>query len=102
MRLRQVIFQWKDAAPAWVKEAAARAKALVKHWKKAQITLNFAAGWTPKAEPHQAYPGAPVVYRGPMGETWSGRGLMPKWLHVLVQAGNDREQFRVQNVLLRC
>jgi DNA-binding protein H-NS len=34
-------------------------------------------------------------YRGPNGETWSGRGLMPRWLGVLVQAGQDKESFRV-------
>ena len=34
-------------------------------------------------------------YRGPNGETWSGRGLMPRWLTVLVQAGQDKESFRV-------
>jgi hypothetical protein len=34
-------------------------------------------------------------YRGPNGETWSGRGLMPRWLTVLVQAGQDKESFRI-------
>lgn len=32
---------------------------------------------------------APVQFRGPNGETWSGRGRQPKWL------GDDREQYRV-------
>jgi hypothetical protein len=36
-----------------------------------------------------------AAYRGPNGETWSGRGLMPRWLTVLVQAGQDKESFRV-------
>lgn len=35
------------------------------------------------------------VYRGPNGETWSGRGLMPRWLTLLVQSGQDKESFRV-------
>jgi len=34
-------------------------------------------------------------YRGPNGETWSGRGLMPKWLAVLVQAGQSKETYRI-------
>lgn len=35
------------------------------------------------------------AYRGPNGETWSGRGLMPRWLAVLVQNGQEKESFRV-------
>ena len=34
-------------------------------------------------------------YRGPNGETWSGRGLMPRWLTVLVQSGLDKEAFKI-------
>lgn len=40
--------------------------------------------------------GVTAFYRGPNGETWSGRGLMPKWLSVLVREGIDKESFRVQ------
>jgi len=35
------------------------------------------------------------AYRGPNGETWSGRGQMPRWLAVLVRDGTDKEQFRI-------
>ena len=40
---------------------------------------------------------APVAakYRGPQGETWSGRGLMPKWLSALVAQGQSKESFSV-------
>ena len=38
---------------------------------------------------------APIKYRGPNGETWSGRGLMPRWLSQLVQQGRQREEFAV-------
>jgi hypothetical protein len=34
-------------------------------------------------------------YRGPNGETWTGRGLMPRWLTVLVKEGQDKENFRI-------
>ncbi len=34
-------------------------------------------------------------YRGPNGETWSGRGLMPKWLSTLVTAGQSKESFLI-------
>src|SRR5215218_889093 len=36
----------------------------------------------------------PVRYRGPNGETWSGRGRMPKWLQTLEADGRKREEFR--------
>ena len=35
-------------------------------------------------------------FRGPNGETWSGRGLMPRWLTALVAQGKTREEFAVK------
>lgn len=35
-------------------------------------------------------------YRGPNGETWSGRGLMPKWLSALVAQGRSKEEFAIR------
>lgn len=42
--------------------------------------------------------GKPVAakYKGPKGETWSGRGLMPKWLSELVKQGRKKEDFAVK------
>ena len=34
-------------------------------------------------------------YRGPNGETWAGRGLMPRWLAALVAQGQTREEFAI-------
>ena len=34
-------------------------------------------------------------YKGPNGETWSGRGLTPKWLASLVAQGRSKEEFLV-------
>lgn len=36
-------------------------------------------------------------YRGPSGETWSGRGLMPKWLSALVAQGRTKDEFAIQS-----
>jgi len=33
-------------------------------------------------------------YRGPGGDTWSGRGRVPKWLQALEAEGRRREEFR--------
>lgn len=35
-------------------------------------------------------------YRGPSGETWTGRGVMPKWLDALVKAGQSKESFLIK------
>jgi DNA-binding protein H-NS len=36
------------------------------------------------------------VYRGPNGETWTNKGLVPKWLKTLEDAGHERESFRIK------
>jgi DNA-binding protein H-NS len=36
-------------------------------------------------------------YRGPNGETWSGRGLTPRWLSALISEGKTKEEFAVQS-----
>ena len=35
-------------------------------------------------------------YRGPNGESWSGRGLMPRWLSALVSQGQTRDDFLIK------
>jgi len=41
---------------------------------------------------------APIAakYRGPNGETWSGRGHSPRWLATLEKGGHNREEFLIQ------
>nr|WP_315463768.1 H-NS histone family protein [uncultured Rhodoferax sp.] len=34
-------------------------------------------------------------FRGPNGETWSGRGLTPKWLSALIAQGQSKETFAI-------
>lgn len=36
-------------------------------------------------------------FRGPNGESWSGRGLMPRWLSALVAQGKTKEEFAVKS-----
>ena len=35
-------------------------------------------------------------YKGPNGELWSGRGLMPRWMSTLVAQGQPKESFSIQ------
>ncbi len=34
-------------------------------------------------------------YRGPNGETWSGRGLTPRWLSALLAEGKTKQDFAI-------
>ena len=36
-------------------------------------------------------------FRGPNGETWSGRGLSPRWLAALVAQGHSKEEFAIKS-----
>jgi DNA-binding protein H-NS len=40
---------------------------------------------------------AAAKFSGPNGETWSGRGLMPRWLTALVAQGHSREEFAIKS-----
>jgi DNA-binding protein H-NS len=64
--------------------------------KAAKAGRNRAAAKPASARPaKKAAPAVAPKYRGPNGETWSGRGLMPKWMATLVAAGQSRESFLI-------
>lgn len=54
-------------------------------------SIKKTAGKTPATKGAKLAP----KYRGPKGETWSGRGSMPRWMAELVAAGKSRESFAV-------
>ena len=39
----------------------------------------------------------PAKYRGPDGETWTGRGKQPRWLAALVATGRTPAEFLITN-----
>ena len=39
----------------------------------------------------------PAKFRGPNGETWSGRGKLPGWLQAQEAEGRSRDQFLVKS-----
>jgi DNA-binding protein H-NS len=41
--------------------------------------------------------GLPVAakYRGPEGQSWSGRGLTPRWMSALIAQGRTKEEFTI-------
>lgn len=81
----------KDLQQAMGKKRTVRGKARAATAKKpaAKRAVRKTAGKT----------GAKVAakYRGPNGETWSGRGLMPRWLAALVKQGRKKEDFAVKS-----
>ena len=34
-------------------------------------------------------------YRGPDGQTWTGRGLSPRWMKALMEQGRSKEEFLI-------
>jgi len=48
---------------------------------------------------HRSDAGQPLVqkFRGPNGETWSGRGIAPRWMSALEAEGRKREEFRIKD-----
>lgn len=64
--------------------------------KSSQKSKPAKANKTNKARKSKAA-GIPVAakYKGPKGETWSGRGLTPKWLAALLAQGHKKEEFLI-------
>lgn len=74
------------------------------------ITAEELSRPAPKARP-KARPAKPVIpvkgkkpvvsspakYRGPQGQSWTGRGTAPRWLNDLVAEGKTREDFLIRN-----
>jgi DNA-binding protein H-NS len=63
---------------------------------KGKVKASKAAG-APKVAAVRKKATSPVLakYSGPNGETWSGRGLMPKWMSALVAQGKTKEDFAI-------
>jgi len=59
----------------------------------------FGKGGRGKGRSHPLKGGkVPPRFRGPEGETWSGRGLRPKWLTALIAQGRKLEEFALDAV----
>lgn len=78
----------KDLQPG--KRRAAKPKT------KAGAAAKGAVGKAKKAGVKSSAVVVAAKYRGPNGETWSGRGLTPRWLAALVASGKTKEDFAVK------
>lgn len=52
---------------------------------------------SPKLKSKSAGSVVAAKFIGPNGESWSGRGLMPRWLSALVAQGQAKENFAVRH-----
>ncbi|HEV7264161.1 MAG TPA: H-NS histone family protein [Falsiroseomonas sp.] len=100
----------RDAAEAKRLEKLEDAKAAVIERARAEIEqlgLSFESVFmnVPSSRPEpsrrtrkDAGEPVPVKFRGPNGETWSGRGRMPKWLQALEAEGKSRDEYAVEKL----
>lgn len=66
---------------------------------KGKAAAGAAKAVTGRAKKKDKGAATPVAakFRGPNGETWSGRGLTPRWLSALVAQGRSKEEFAVKS-----
>lgn len=87
---------WKQAEKA---ESIARVRALMTELGVTQRMLGGGGTGTPnkpaKARHVSAGKKLPPKYRDGNGNSWSGRGLMPKWLREAIAGGASLESFEV-------
>lgn|SRR5690606_33937937 len=72
-------------------EAIAAAKKLITDFDLSAEDCGFRSGPGRRRTKSNIAP----AYRGPNGETWTGRGRTPKWLAMLEAQGQSREAFRI-------
>jgi DNA-binding protein H-NS len=65
--------------------------------KAGKVGRKKGASAAPKVAKAAKKSSTPVAakFRGPNGETWSGRGLTPRWLATLIAQGQSKEAFAV-------
>jgi DNA-binding protein H-NS len=83
----------KDLQTTKRKPRADKGKAKVKVKRKVKVV---AAKKTAAKKGKKAGSTVAAKYRGPNGETWSGRGLTPRWMAALVAQGRAKQEFAIK------
>lgn len=79
-----------------IADAIADIKRKIELYGLTAADLGFTKSGPGNARPKAAK--APIKYRGPNGETWSGgRGRKPQWVTEALQQGRSLEEFAVKN-----
>ena len=85
--------QIEELRQAELRSAIDQVRQLIAEWRLTAEDCGFksvAASGLKKAKSAVA-----AKYRGPNGETWSGRGRAPKWLEALEAQGRQRAEFSI-------
>ena len=85
--------QIEETRQAESKAATAQVRQLIAEWQLSAEDCGFKS--TGAASPKKAKQAVAAKYRGPNGETWSGRGRAPKWLATLEAQGRQRAEFSI-------
>ncbi len=64
--------------------------------KSKKVKVDGAAKRVVAAKKSKVLSPVAAKYRSPNGETWSGRGLMPRWLASLVAQGRTKDEFAIK------
>ena len=77
-----------------VPKAIAEVKRLMDEFGITPADLSFTSNIKGKAHKKRA---VLAKYRGPKGESWSGRGLAPKWLKAELEHGKKKSDFLIKS-----
>ena len=86
--------QINDARKIEAKEAISQVKRLIADYGLTASDCGFRSGGD-VAQVEKVRTPVPVKYRGPEGQTWSGRGRAPNWLVALEAQGRHKDEFLV-------
>lgn len=85
--------QIEETRLAESKAAIALVRQLIAEWQLSAEDCGFRP--ISVSSPKKARMAVAAKYRGPNGETWSGRGRAPKWLEALESQGRQRAEFSI-------
>ena len=85
--------QIEELRKAELKSAIAQVRQLISEWQLSAEDCGFKSAAA--ASSKKAKLAVAAKYRGPNGETWSGRGRAPMWLAALEAEGRQRSEFKI-------
>lgn len=85
--------QIEELRQAELKTAIAQVRQLIADWQLSAEVCGFKS--VSASSSKKAKSAVAAKYRGPNGESWTGRGRSPKWLEVLEAAGRQRAEFLI-------
>ena len=85
--------QIEETRLAESKAAVTQVRQLIAEWQLSAEDCGFKTAVASVSKKAKAVVAA--KYRGPNGETWSGRGRAPKWLEALEAQGRQRAEFSI-------